>query len=134
MIQSRMALFRLLVSSDRALDAPFWICARSVCKLITRTSTYEVCNVNNFFTRSLHQAILKPWYHHKQVVEYSVFSSFPAICVRQILHDERAAANSGVKVSSGAPSSSLAPMRWMPLSSRVWTEQSAWRTRPKCLP
>ena len=124
-IQSRMAPLRLLVSSDRALDAPFWICGRSVCEFTPRNGTYEVCNVDNTFMRSIRQAPLKSWYHQKQGLKYFAFSLFSAHCVNQLLHDDKLT-NSGVSVSSGSPSSSPAPMRWMPLFNRVLIEQNAW--------
>jgi hypothetical protein len=48
-----------------------------------RTLLYKVCDVNNTFGRTIHEAVLQPRYHMKKVLEDSMFSTL-LMCKRVI--------------------------------------------------
>jgi hypothetical protein len=81
-IQSRTAPFKLLVSSDLAPEAPFWIYTYgSNLKVPLHVKTkeaHQLSDTSDFLVGAFNHMILKARYHAYKKIERSVFSSLPA--------------------------------------------------------
>ena len=86
-IQSRTTPFKLFVSSDLALEAPFCIFSQLILEVTVTESTYKFCNVTNIFVRAVpHQAIFDSGYHLKQRLEYVMLPMLPLKDQQNVIH------------------------------------------------
>jgi hypothetical protein len=78
-IHSSTAPFILFVSSDLALEAPFWTWNRIEEKRVMCVQqTYQICYRHRLFVWAFHKALLKMGYHPQQLLKYTKLSPAPA--------------------------------------------------------
>jgi hypothetical protein len=73
--------FKPLVSSDLALETPFWIWTNVKAMAYDKTteSTHKVGNMVNFYVRTIHQTSFETGYHKEELLEDAMLPSFPVI-------------------------------------------------------
>jgi hypothetical protein len=134
MIQSRITLFKLLVSSDLAFEAPFWIYRKKFGQVLWEVGneiqwTHQFSNMWHSFLRTAHQTFFKARYCLEKLFVYVRFPLFPRASLWVYsLNTKRT--YSVVNDSSGCPTSSMSHKS--PLVNRAWMLHRAWIVQPKC--